>query len=190
MEVTASPERTDYNSWNVFTMFSFHLKVINVNFIVGRAVTQLKEGVSCFHPMHDSEDTLGPAAAPAQLCQSKVRPCPAAGKASSMHVRCGMAQILSLHRAVGSASTAMAVQFSTAEDSSVWKEKGRRQMEPGHVPEVQSKHQHEAAAAFCGVQNLKPLFSTNKQPSKATREQAQAGHLPEGRTLYCQVKSH
>lgn len=70
MEVTVSPERTDYNSWNVFTMFSFHLKVINVNFIVGQAVTQLKDGVTTSTPC-DSKDTLGPAAA--QLSFAKAR---------------------------------------------------------------------------------------------------------------------
>lgn len=152
-----SPERTDYNSWNVCTMFSFHLKVINVNFIVGRAVTQLKEGVEYFHPIHYSKDTLGPAAAPAQLCQGKVRPWPVAGKASVMHVPFGVVQILSIHGAVSSASAAMALQFSTAQDSSAWKEKGSDRWNQATLLKYRSKHQREAAAAFCGFQNLKPL---------------------------------
>lgn len=67
-------------------MSSFHLKVINVNFIVGWAVTWLKEGVNYFHSVHYSKDTLGPAAAPAQLCQGRLRPWPVAGKASVMHI--------------------------------------------------------------------------------------------------------
>lgn len=162
-----SPERTDYNSWNVFTMFSFHLKVINVNFVVGRAVTQLKEGVNYFQPMHGSKDTLGPAAAPAQHCQGKVRPRAAAGKASLIHAPFGMVQILSLHGAIGSASTAMDLQFSTAEDSSVWKEKGWRQMEPGHITEVHKQASARSRSSFLWFPESQTAFSTNKQPSKA-----------------------
>lgn len=40
------------------------------------------------------------------------------------------------------------------------------------------------------VSRISTAFSTNKQPSKARWEHTQAGHLPEGRTLYCKVKSH
>lgn len=161
-------------------MFSFHLKVINVNFIVGRAVTQLKEGVSYWQPMQNSKDTLGPAAAPAQLCQGEVRPCPAAGEASLIHIPFGMAQILSLHGAVGSASTAMDVQFSTAEDSSVWKEKGWRQMEPGPVTGVHEPTPAQSHSSFLWFPESQTTFSTNEQPAKATWEQPRLGTCLKG----------
>lgn len=140
--------------------------------------------------MHYSKDPLRPAAAPAQLCQGKVRPCPGAGKASLMHVPFGVAQILSIHGAAGSASTAMGLQFSTAEDSSVWKEKGCRQVEPGHTTEVHEQTSAQSHGSFLWFPESQTAFSTKKQPSMATWEQAQAGHLPEGRTLYWKVRSH
>lgn len=134
--------------------------------------------------------THRPAAAPAQLCPGKARPCPGAGKASSMQVPLGVVQILWIHGAVSSASTAMALQFSTAEDSSVWKEKGCRQMEPGLITQVHEQTSARSHSSFLWFPESQTAFSTNKQPSKATWEQAQAGHLPEGRTLYWKVRSH
>lgn len=72
-----------------------------------------------------------------------------------MHIPFGVAQILPIHGAVGSASTAMDLHFSTAEESSVWKEKGCRQMEPGHTTEVHEQTSAQSAtAAFSGFQNL------------------------------------
>lgn len=124
--------------------------------------------------MHYSKDTLGPAAAPAQLCQGKVRPCPAAGKASLIHVPFGMVQILSLHWAVSSASSAMDLQFSTAEDRSVWKEKGWRQMEPGHITEVHeqtSAWSHNSFLWFPESQPLSPPINSlhGNMPRLGTR---------------------
>lgn len=134
--------------------------------------------------MHYSKDTVRPAAAPAKPCQGKVRPCPGAGKASLMHVPFGVAQILPIHGAVGSASTAMDLQFSTAE-SSVWKEKGCR-----HTTEVHEQTSARSHSSFLWFPESQTAFSTNKQPSKATWEQAQARLLPEGRTLYWKVRPH
>lgn len=116
-----------------------------------------EEGVNYFHPVHYSKDTLRAAAAPAQLCQSKVRPCPGAGKASLMHVPFGVVQILSIHGAVSSASTAMDLQLGPAEHSSVWKEKDCRQMEPGRITEVHGQTSAQSHSSFLCFQNIKLL---------------------------------
>lgn len=138
--------------------------------------------------MHYSKDPLRPAAAPAQPCQGKVRPVLGQEKPLYlMHIPFGVAQILSIHGAVSSASPAMGLQLSTAVCA---RRRAAGRWKQATLLKCMSKHQHEATAAFCGFQNLKTAFSTNKQPSKATWEQAQAGHLPEGRTLYWKVRSH
>lgn len=112
------------------------------------------------------------------------------GRKSLLNASFGVVQILSIHGAAGSASTAMDLQFSTAEDSSVCKEKGCRQMEPGHIAAVHEQTSARSHSSFLWFPGSQTAFSTNKQPSKAKWEQAQAGHLPEGRTLYWKVRSH
>lgn len=131
--------------------------------------------------------TLGPAAAPAQLCQGKLRPCPEAGKASLMHVPFGVVQILSHTELPALPWICSWAQQSTAVSGrkrAIW------QMEPGPVTAVHEQTSAPSHSSFLWFPESQTAFSTNKQPSKATWEQAQAGHLPEGRTLYCKVKSH
>lgn len=150
-----SPERTDYNSWNVFTMFSFHLKVINVNFIVGRAVTQLKEGVNSFHPMSYTARTHRDLLL-LQLSFAKARPCPGPGKSSCCTFPLEWCK--PCHRlGSGLCQHCHGSAVHTAEDSSGWKGRAAGRWNQATLLQHMSQHQHEAAAAFCGFQNLKPL---------------------------------
>lgn len=56
--------------------------------------------------------------------------------------------------------------------------------------EVHEQTSARSHSSFLWFPESQTAFSTNKQPSKATWEQAQAGQLPEGRTLYWKVRSH
>lgn len=138
-------------------MFSFHLKVINVNFIKGWAVTQLKEGVNYFQPMHYSKDPLRPAAAPAQLCQGKVRPCPGAGKASWMHVPFGVAQIHQSPELLALPALPWVCSSAQQRTAVCGRKRAAGRWNQATLLKCMSKHQHEATAAFCGFQNLRLL---------------------------------
>lgn len=107
-----------------------------------------------------------------------------------MHIPFGVAQILSYTEQLALTALLWIWQLSTAVDSNAQKEKGCRQMEPGPITAVHEPTSAQSHSSFLLFPESQTTFSTHNQPSKATWEQTQAGHLPEGRTLYCKVKSH
>lgn len=96
--------------------------------------------------MHYSKDTLGPAAAPAQLCQ---------GRKSLFNPR----SLCSGTNPVNTWSCWLCQHChgSAVQHSSVWKEKAWRQMEPGHMTKVHEQTSAPSRSSFLWFPESQPL---------------------------------